>query len=119
MKTEVQLYLDDSRGQYIPRDFARSTKRDCISNVKQSDLDYLALGPDGCLDDCQELQEGETVRGEFYWDVWQDVLDNAILTDPTSGQKFTLWQNGSLFLVPEGWEFDEATETFRPPVRIA
>lgn len=59
----VHHYLDGARGQYIPRDFARDTKRECISEVKAEDLDYLARGPGGCLDDDQSLAEGETVRG--------------------------------------------------------
>lgn len=111
----VHIYLSDSRGQYIPRDFARDTKRNCLSNVTQADLDYLALGPGGCLDDCKELQDGETVRGEFYWDVWQDVCDNAVLTDPETGNKFRLHQDGDLFLVPTDWEWDDNSESFREP----
>ena len=111
----VHCYLDGARGQYIPRDFARDTKRDCISGVKPEDLDYLARGPGGCLDEDKTLADGETVRGEFYWDTWDDVCDNAVLTDPISGNKFRLHQDGDLFLVPEDWEFNEDTGGFEPP----
>lgn len=111
----VHCYLDSARGQYIPRDFARDTKRDCIEGVKAEDLDYLARGPGGCLDEDRTLADGETERGEFYWDTWQTVLDNAILTDPQSGLRFRLHQDGDLFLVPEAWEWNEDTEGFEPP----
>ena len=115
LSQSVHHYLDDSRGQYIPRDFARGTKRDCIEGVEQADLDYLARGPGGCLDEDSTLAEGETVRGEFYWDVWNTVCDDAIVIDPESGNRFRLHQDGSLFLVPEDWEWNEELETFEPP----
>lgn len=115
LRNEVSCYLDGARGQYIPRDFARGTKRDCIEGVDAKDLDYLALGPGGVLDDTQDLQEGESVRGEFYWDTWQTVMDSAILIDPDSGLRFKLHQDDSLFLVPEDWEWNDELETFERP----
>lgn len=111
----IHCYLDGARGQYIPRDFARSTKRDCIEGIKAEDLDYLARGPGGCLDDDKTLADGETVRGEFYWDTWVTVLDNAILIDPDSGLRFKLHQDDDLFLVPEDWEWNEESNGFRRP----
>ncbi len=117
LSESVHCDLDSARGQYIPRDFVRSTKRECISGVKSDDLDYLARGPGGVLDDELPLADGESVRGEFYWDAWANVLDNAILTDPTNGRQFKLYQtdNGDLMLVPKDWEWDENSEGFRPP----
>lgn len=115
LSESVHHYLDDSRGQYIPRDFARGTRRECIEYDKPEDLDYLARGPGGCLDEDSTLAEGETIRGEFYWDTWQSVLDNAILVDPDNGNRFRLYQDGSLFLVPEDWDWNEDTESFEPP----
>lgn len=120
MKTlteSIHCYLDSASGQYIPKRFARETKRECIEGVKPEDLDYLARGPGGCLDDDDTLSEGETVRGEFYWDVWQNVLDNAILIDPDSKLRFKLWngENGDIFLVPEDWEWDDESNDWQPP----
>lgn len=119
MKTEltnsVHCYLDGARGQYIPRDFARATLRSAISGVKPEDLDYLARGPGGVLDEELPLAEGEPERGEFYWDTWSDVLDNAILTDPETGLKFRLWQDDNLFLVPIDWEWNDKTQGFESP----
>lgn len=117
----VHHYLDESRGQYLPRDFAQSIVRDCISDPTRprekllADLDYLARGPGGCLDKDETLAEGETERGEFYWDTWSDVCDRAILTCPINGNKFTLHQDGSLFLIPEGWEWSDEEQTHVPP----
>jgi len=111
----MKLYLDGSRGQYLPRDFARDTKRSVISGVDAAVLDYLARGPGGCLDEELPLTADETVRGEFYWDIWQTVLDDAVLTDPKDGARYTLYQNDDLWLVPEGWERDDSSESFRPP----
>jgi hypothetical protein len=93
MKTlskSVHCYLDSARGQYIPRDFARDTKRECIEGIEAKDLDYLARGPGGVLDEDQSLADGETERGEFYWDTWTEVCDNAILICPVSGNRFRL-----------------------------
>jgi len=109
----IQLFLDSARGQYIPRDFARSVKRDAVSGIDLKDLDYLALGPGGCLDECETLQEGESERGEFYWDTWQTVLDNCLITDD-KGQEFKLYQDGDLWLVPNDWEWIQQLETFAP-----
>lgn len=110
----VQCLFDGASGIYIPKRFAREIDRLAIAGVEESDLDYLARGPGGCLDDGGELTEGETVRGEFYWDIWQDVLDNAILTD-VHGNEYRLHQDDDLFIVPEDWEWHEETESFRPP----
>jgi hypothetical protein len=110
----VHCYLDGASGQYIPKRFALETKRECLEGVKAEDLDYLARGPGGCLDEDDTLADGETVRGEFYWDTWQTVLDNAVLTDPVSGLRFRLHQDDSVFLVPESWEWNDDIEGFEP-----
>lgn len=116
LSESVHLYLDGARGQYIPRDFARDTKRECIEGVKAEDLDYLARGPGGCMDEPDlPLLEGESVLGEHYWDTWQDVCDNAIVVDPESGNRFRLHQDDSLFLVPEHWEWNDDIDGFEPP----
>lgn len=113
----IHCYLDGASGQYIPKRFARETKRECIEGVKPEDLDYLARGPGGCLDDDETLAEGESVRGEWYWDVWEAVLDRAIITDPESKLRFRLHngESGDIFLVPESWEWNEETDCFEPP----
>lgn len=111
----IHCYIDSASGQYIPKRFANETKRECITGVKPEDLDYLARGPGGCMDDDETLAEGETVRGEWYWETWDTVLDNAIITDPDSGLKFKLYQDGDVFLVPEDWEWNDDLDSFERP----
>ena len=97
-KPEPMLYLSDARGIYIPRDFARDTKRDCISGVDAADLELLARGPDE----------------EWYWDAWASVLDNARVTDPVSGVVYRVDQDGDCWLVPEGMEWNDGGGYFWP-----
>lgn len=118
MKTlseSVHCYIDGASGIYIPKRFARETKRECIHGVSEADLDYLARGPGGCLDDDKELTQGETIRGEFYWDIWADVLENAIVQEPDSEISFKLHQDDSLFLVPKDWEWNQYSVGWERP----
>ena len=71
----VKLLFSDASGVYIPKRFATEIKRGAISGVKPEDLDYLARGPGGCLDESQDLAQGESVRGEYYWDIWETYRD--------------------------------------------
>lgn len=100
---EMMLWLDDHRGVYIPRDFANSfaDRAKSVSGVSPEDWAILEAGPESC-------------SNESYWDVWSDVCDNAVVTDE-NGVKFRLHQDGALWLVPEGMEYDETTETFAWP----
>lgn len=108
------MLFDEASGIYIPKRFAREIKREAISGVKAEDLDYLARGPGGCLDEDDTLAEGETVRGEHYWDVWETVLSQATITDEYGNEYFP-YQEGDVWLIPVGWEFDEASDKWRPP----
>ena len=92
MTTYSNLFLDSNRGIYIPQHFAESVKRECVSGIEMRDLDRLAAGPDS---------------EEFYWDVWDRVESNAIVTDPESGIAYTLFQDGDLWLVPTDWTPDD------------
>jgi hypothetical protein len=91
MQTEPQLFLDDHRGVYIPRDFALEVKRDCVSGVTEEQWAILEAGPDH----------------EWYWDTWSEVEQNATVTDPEDGTVFHLCQNGPLWLVPSGYDNPE------------
>jgi hypothetical protein len=79
------LYADSSRGVYIPRFFATTIRKSCVEGIDLEDLQTLI---------------GRPVSWEFYWGYWQSVLDNAIVTDPSTGQRFSLYQDGDLWLVP-------------------
>ena len=82
-------YADSARGIYIPQHFAETIKRDCVTGVSEEQFAILESGPDT----------------EFYWDVWCEVTDSAIVTNQ-SGESYTLYQDGDLWLVPSDWQPD-------------
>ncbi len=102
-KPDMLLWLNDSRGVYIPRDFAKSfAERDKhVQGVDAEQWAILEQGPESC-------------SNESYWDVWTEVLDSATVTD-NNGVKFTLHQDGDLWLIPEGMEWNDDTESFDYP----
>ena len=96
-KPDMMLWLSDHRGQYSPRDFANSfvdRARD-VSGVSDEDWKTLEKGPDA----------------EWYWEAWDDVCNDAIITDE-NGVKYRVWQDGDCWLVPEGMEWSDKEETF-------
>jgi hypothetical protein len=99
-RPEPLLWLDDHRGRYIPRDFARSfaDRASVVSGVTDDDWVILEAGPDG-----------ET----FYWDVWVEVCDSAIVT--IDGTQYRVYQDGDCWLIPDGMEWSEDTDTFAWP----
>lgn len=94
---EPLLWLDDHRGIYIPRDFATSfiNRAKHVSGVDDETWAILESGPDH----------------ELYWEAWDDVTDNATVTDE-HGNKFSIYQNGACWLIPEGMEWSDETEFF-------
>src|SRR3954454_3190252 len=96
-KPDMLLWLSDSRGQYIPRDFANSfaDRSKSVSGVADDDWAILEEGPDH----------------ELYWDVWTEVCDRAEVTDE-HGHKYHVWQDGDCWLVPVGMEWNDETDTF-------
>lgn len=92
----IQLLLDGNRGQYIPRDFIL----ECYSgNAKWSGL------TEGEQVDCTEPDRG------WYWDSWDQVLNNAMYTDE-QGHKWSLYQDSDLWAVCEELMTDEEYEGF-------
>jgi hypothetical protein len=90
------LWLDDHRGVYIPRDFANcfTDRAKFVQGVTDEQWAILEQGPDA----------------EFYWDVWTEVLDNATVTDGKTVCR--LYQDGALWLIPEGMEWSDENEFF-------
>ncbi len=101
MTNEPMLWLDSNRGVYIPRDFANSFKDRAthVSGVDTDDWAILEAGPDH----------------EAYWDVWTDVCDNATVTDE-HGFVYRLYQDGDLWLIPDGMEWSDSEDWFAWPV---
>jgi hypothetical protein len=101
-KPEMLLWLDDHRGRYIPHDFATSfanRERD-VSGVSRDQWSILELGPNQS-------------DGEDYWMTWDEVLNDATVN--MQGVVYRLWQDGALWLVPEGMEWDEQEDSFAWP----
>jgi hypothetical protein len=100
-KPDTLLWLSDSRGVYIPRDFANSfVDRDKhVKGVRVQDWTHLENGPDD---------------NECYWDAWQNVCEDATVTDE-NGVQYRLHQDGDLWLVPVGMEWNDRDETFHWP----
>jgi hypothetical protein len=99
-KPEPLLWLSDSRGVYIPRDFA-TCFADRDKHVSGVHMEYwltLEAGPDH----------------EWYWEAWQDICDNAIVTDE-SGVRYRLHQDGDLWLIPEGMEWSHDRDWYQWP----
>lgn len=86
-----ELFFDGSRGQYIPQHFAEVVVRDAVTGVTDEQWAELEAGPEQ----------------EWYWDTWNEVLGNAVVTNPDTGQRFTLYQDGDLWLVPEDAEWPD------------
>lgn len=82
MSQGLILFSDSSRGCYIPKHFAECVDRECVSGIDLNDLDYLLEND---------------FWDESFWDVWQDVLDNCVVTDE-NGNEYLLYQDGDLWL---------------------
>ena len=87
----AKLYLCDSRGIYIPQNFIEFTYEDCIDGVSSWVKEVLAIGPEH----------------EGYWDAWDECLSSCVVTSKDDGVKYTLWQDGDLWLIPVGAEWPE------------
>ena len=81
--TEAELFADSARGVYIPQHFAEAVSRDHVEGVSDADYAALEAGPDA----------------DLYWDTWDAVLDNAVLTY-ADGRKGRLYQDGDLWIIP-------------------
>ena len=79
---DSELFLNDAHGVYIPKLFAEQVRRELVTGVTDEDWKTLESGPDG----------------EWYWDCWNDVLNNAEIDDGT--RRWTLHQDGDLWIVP-------------------
>jgi len=87
----MNLLLSDSRGVYIPRDFADFGEH--WLGVKAEDLEILRRGPDH--EDSQN-----------YWDVWDSILYTATYVDANQNV-WSLHQDGDLWAICEALMTDE------------
>ena len=98
-RPEPMLWLDGARGIYIPQNFAERMNTEAralhVTGVSATDWAVLEAGPDH----------------EWYWDTWADVLDNARVIDEL-GTVCHVYQDGDVWLVPCGMEWDDEREWF-------
>ena len=96
------LLSGDERGQYIPRSFAtlwdKEERAKRVAEVSDDDWAALEAGPDH----------------PEYWDAWQDVCDNAIVTNAL-GVQHHVYQDGDCWLIPQGMTWDDEAEGWRWP----
>jgi hypothetical protein len=99
-RPEPLLWLSDSRGVYIPRDFAASfnDRSKAVAGVSAEDWAVLDAGPDHAL----------------YWDAWTDVGADAVVTDE-HGHTYFVWQDGDCWLIPTGMEWQDGADFFAWP----
>lgn len=99
-KPDTVLWADSNRGVYIPKHFAESfiDRAKAVSGVSDDEWKILEAGPDT----------------PWHWETWDNVLNNATVTDE-NGVKYRLYQDGDLWLIPEGMEWDDDTETHKWP----
>ena len=95
-----KLLLSDSRGVYIPRDFAQDFRIVGVDGVTEAES-HAWRGIEA--KDVETLQKGP--EEEWYWEAWDSVLNDAYYVD-SNGTRWTLHQNGDLWAV--AW--DEMTE---------
>ena len=97
----VILFLDESRGVYIPKKFAQIIDTDCIIDYPRF-KDYFEV-----LKEVEPYGEDSTE----YWDCWQSILDNMQIKD--NDKVYSLYQDGDLFLVDyENMTEEESKEFF-------
>jgi hypothetical protein len=94
---DILLWLSDSRGQYIPRDFACSfaNRAECVFNVSVTDWKTLEAGPHD---------------NEWYWEAWNNVCDCARIV--IGSTVYTVYQDGDCWLVPVGMEWSDEQDCF-------
>jgi hypothetical protein len=87
----AELFLNDSRGVYIPRDFAECVQFSAVRGVSTDDFAILAIGPDH----------------KEYWEAWDTVLQNCTLVNQHTNVTYYLYQDGDLWIIPVGECFDD------------
>ncbi len=96
----AELYLDGSRGQYIPQAFFEVTRADCINWTCDDETRKWIL--ESCADPANE----------DYWEAWNEVEGSGRLTvtNPDTEVEYTLYQDGDLWLIPVNAEWPEEEE---------
>ena len=78
--SNIELLLHDARGIFIPSDF-----------IEGFDTNAWNIDPSDAAD-CSDP------NGEYYWDAWENILNNARYT-ASDGRVYSLHQDGNLWAV--------------------
>ena len=81
---DITLFLDDTRGIYLPRDFAEVITSENIINRQEFD------------DDLDFLIKYDTTR-DFYWETWQNILDH--LKIKIGRRTYFFYQDGPVWMI--------------------
>ena len=85
----LELLITDASGIYIPKEFIESRLDWQLEQIK-------AQTSEGTIEILKDVDH------EWYWEAWEEVL-NVEFVGPTTniynGEKFTLYQNGDLWVV--------------------
>jgi hypothetical protein len=92
-------FFEDSRGIYIPQNFAETIDRDSVTGVTEREWRILEAGP-------PESVWATEAASDEYWDTWDTVMQRAVITD-SDGTKHQLFHDGDLWLVPIDAEWPE------------
>lgn len=82
MSKGLELIFDGNRGQYIPQHFATELNISRIQGIDSEDIETLKKGPED---------------NEYYWDVWDRVLNNAFHVD-SQGNTWRFYQDMDLWM---------------------
>jgi hypothetical protein len=81
---DCHIILDSNRGTYIPRDFVTTINLDLVKDA------------DKFTDDIETCKNPEH---EWYWEAWQNILDNMKVDLFGNGVFYSLHHDGDLFAV--------------------
>lgn len=89
------LATDGIYGVFVPREF-------CQAYHKALWAQGLGVQADDIIDASALWEAGKLDDPEFIEQVWVEILENfQVSIDNTT---YTLWEDGDLFLIPEGWD---------------
>ena len=91
---DAVLLIDGGHGQYIPQVFVGTVDRKRITGISDDQWAILSAGPEH----------------EWYWEVWDEVLNGAIVTNPSTQERYYLHHDGDLWLIPEDAEWPDPYE---------
>lgn len=98
-KPRSLLLYSAVRGIYIPQDFVNGVRREHVQGMTAEDVEILAAGP----------------KQEYYWETWDDILQRVKVIDPVTGVVYFLHQDGDLWAIPEGMEWDDNEDFYTWP----